>query len=181
MQVAIKILTVQFSARCSRAIAKARDIRNEVEVMKKINHVRDFLSFSHWKSTNNQRVLIENPDFQPNVVAIYDWVSVAKYSYMVIEYVGGGEFFSKIVDPKYNRMGLGESLGKYFTFQLVDAVMVRVAGVLSAYRRRPLTNYNYQLQYLHSLNICHRDIKPENILCSDKSERCILKVGYVFN
>ncbi|CAB3398876.1 unnamed protein product [Caenorhabditis bovis] len=125
--VAVKQVNTQFSVRCSRAIAKSRDIKNEVEVMKKLNH--------------------------PNIVRIFDWINVTKCSYMVIEYVGGGEFFAKIVDPKYNRMGLGESLGKYYAYQLISAIA-----------------------YLHSLDISHRDIKPENILCTSKLDRCILKL-----
>ncbi|CAI5453238.1 unnamed protein product [Caenorhabditis angaria] len=127
MNVAVKLVNTQFSIRCSRAVAKSRDIKNEVDVMKKLNH--------------------------PNVVKIYDWITIRKCSYMVIEYVGGGEFFSKVVDPRYNRLGVGEVLGKYYAFQLIDAIT-----------------------YLHSLGVCHRDIKPENILCTSKQERCLLKL-----
>ncbi|ETN75337.1 kinase domain protein [Necator americanus] len=129
VQVAVKILdTTQLSRRFSRALSKAKDVEKEVAIMLQINH--------------------------PNCVKFMDWIETEHKAYIVMEMVGGGELFDRIVDPKWNGMGFGEDLCKFYGCQLLSA-----------------------LEHLHGLGITHRDIKPENILCMTKDDYTVVKLA----
>ncbi|CAJ0594822.1 unnamed protein product [Cylicocyclus nassatus] len=128
-EVAVKIVDIaQLSRRFSRIISKAIDVEKEVNIMLQISH--------------------------PNCVQFMDWIETDKTAYIVMEKVGGGELFDRIVDPKWNGMGFGEDLCKFYAWQLLSAV-----------------------EYLHERSITHRDIKPENILCMTKDDYTIVKLA----
>ncbi|KAK5978475.1 Ovarian-specific serine/threonine-protein kinase Lok [Trichostrongylus colubriformis] len=128
-QVAVKILdTTQLSRRFSRTVSKAKDVEKEVAIMLQIKH--------------------------PNCVEFIDWIETENTAYIVMELVGGGELFDRIVDEKWNGMGFGEELCKFYGWQLLSAV-----------------------EYLHDRGITHRDIKPENILCMTKEDYTLVKLA----
>ncbi|WKX89322.1 hypothetical protein Q1695_008736 [Nippostrongylus brasiliensis] len=127
-EVAVKILDItQLSRRFSRALSRANDVEKEVAIMLQIKH--------------------------PNCVEFMDWIETQSTAYIVMELVGGGEFFDRIVDPKWGGMGFGEELCKFYAWQLLTAV-----------------------EYLHERGITHRDIKPENILCVSKDDYTVVKL-----
>ncbi|VDM71934.1 unnamed protein product [Strongylus vulgaris] len=100
VEVAVKILdTARLSRRFSRTIFKAKDVEKEVAIMLQINH--------------------------PNCVKFMDWIEADKRAYIVMEKVDGGELFDRIIDPKWNGMGFGEDLCKFYAWQLLSAVEVR--------------------------------------------------------
>uniref|UniRef100_A0A0K0CT77 Protein kinase domain-containing protein n=1 Tax=Angiostrongylus cantonensis TaxID=6313 RepID=A0A0K0CT77_ANGCA len=79
IQVAVKVLdTTQLSNRFSRAVSKAKDVEKEVSIMLKINH--------------------------PNCTQFMDWIEAQNTTYIVMELVGGGELFDRIVDKKWEGM-----------------------------------------------------------------------------
>lgn len=80
----------------------------------------------------------------PYLVKTYDVFRDLKQQkiYIVMEYVGGGELFSRVASPTGNLIKEG------------DAIRI-VRNILSA------------VIYLHERNIVHRDIKMENVLCMD--------------
>ncbi|KAL6732911.1 hypothetical protein Aduo_003618 [Ancylostoma duodenale] len=128
-QVAVKILDItHLSGRFSRAVSKAKDVEKEVNIMLQINH--------------------------PNCVQFMDWIETERTAYIVMEMVGGGELFDRIVDSKWNGMGFGEDLCKFYAWQLLSA-----------------------LEYLHERGITHRDIKPENVLCMTKDDYTVVKLA----
>ncbi|XGW22847.1 hypothetical protein V3C99_005236 [Haemonchus contortus] len=128
-QVAVKVLdTTQLSRRFSRKSSKPKDVEKEVAIMLKIKH--------------------------PNCVEFMDWIETDNVAYIVMELVGGGELFDRIVDEKWNGMGFGEELCKFYAWQLLNAV-----------------------EYLHERGITHRDIKPENILCMTKEDYTLVKLA----
>ena len=82
----------------------------------------------------------------PNIVQIYEVLSSAEYLYIVMDFVSGGELYTKIA-----RGGkLGNNECRKYVRQLCSA-----------------------LEYCHSRNVCHRDIKPQNILL-DKNDNALL-------
>jgi serine/threonine protein kinase len=87
-----------------------------------------------------------------NIVGIYNHFEDDENCYLVIEYAGGGQVYSKM-------MSLG---GKRFPEK--DAAHMVYELCLS-------------LDYLHKRSIIHRDIKPENLLLSDNSHRPTLKLA----
>lgn len=87
-----------------------------------------------------------------NIVGIYNHFEDDENCFLVIEYAGGGQVYSKM-------MGLG---GKRFPEK--DAACMVYELCLA-------------LDYLHKRAIIHRDIKPENLLLSDNSHRPTLKLA----
>ncbi|CAM9204513.1 unnamed protein product [Pylaiella littoralis] len=73
----------------------------------------------------------------PNIVHIHEVLMSDSHLYLVMEFVGGGELFTKLVTSGK----LAENVAKRYFKQVLEAV-----------------------QFCHNLYICHRDIKPENIL-----------------
>ena len=86
----------------------------------------------------------------PGIVEIKEVLMSKQHLYMVLEYVKGGELYSKIT-----RSGkLDEVDARIYFGQIMEAIA-----------------------YCHSKNICHRDIKPENILLDENDKVKITDFG----
>ncbi|XP_047324635.1 CBL-interacting serine/threonine-protein kinase 11-like [Impatiens glandulifera] len=79
----------------------------------------------------------------PNIVKIYEVLATKTKIYVVMEFVKGGELFSKI--SKGGRFG--EDLARKYFRQLISA-----------------------LEFCHSRGVYHRDLKPENILIDENGD-----------
>lgn len=82
----------------------------------------------------------------PNIVQIFEVLMSTEYLYIVMDFVSGGELYSKIT--RTGKLSDGEC--RRYVRQLCSA-----------------------LNYCHARNVCHRDIKPENILL-DKNDNVLL-------
>ncbi|XP_077471289.1 uncharacterized protein mylk4a isoform X1 [Stigmatopora argus] len=88
-------------------------VKNEIQVMNNLDH--------------------------PNLIQLYASYESRNDIILVLEYVGGGELFDRIIDENYTLMEL-------------DAV-VFIRQICEG------------LQHMHKMYILHLDLKPENILC----------------
>ena len=87
-----------------------------------------------------------------NIVCIEEVLMSSGYLYIIMEYVKGGELFSKITQFGGK---IPEDLCKQYVYQICDA-----------------------LEYCHNLNVCHRDIKPQNILLDEKGYIKLVDFGF---
>ena len=87
-----------------------------------------------------------------NIVYIEEVLMSSGYLYIIMEYVKGGELFSKIAQTGGK---IPEDLCKRYVYQICDA-----------------------LEYCHNLNVCHRDIKPQNILLDEKDNIKLVDFGF---
>lgn len=87
----------------------------------------------------------------PHVVGIYEVLMSQSFLYIVMQYLPGGELYSKITKS-----------GK-----LQDSECRRYAKHLCS-----------ALEYCHSKNVCHRDIKPENILLDSNDNAVLVDFGF---
>ncbi|CAN0546521.1 unnamed protein product, partial [Ectocarpus sp. 8 AP-2014] len=87
----------------------------------------------------------------PNIVSIREVLMSNTHLYLVLEYAGGGELFTKIA----SHGKLPDKLSKRYFKQIMDGV-----------------------RFCHNLYICHRDIKPENILLDADDNVKIADFGF---
>ena len=100
-------------------------VKKEITTMKKLNH--------------------------PNIVAIKEVLMSNSHLYLVLEYAGGGELFTKIA----TQGKLSEKVAKRYFKQIMEAV-----------------------KFCHNLYVCHRDIEPENILLDANDNVKIADFGF---
>lgn len=83
------------------------------------------------------------------MLKIFEIFDADDYIYLVLELLGGGELFDRIVEKEsYSEKEAAETVRP-----LVDA-----------------------LRYCHQLGIIHRDLKPENLLYATNHESSIIKI-----
>ncbi|KAJ3427515.1 protein kinase [Anaeramoeba flamelloides] len=121
-QVAIKIINKQAASKKNSAIMD--NIRHEIEILKCLNH---------------QNVL--------KLIKIFD---DTQFSYIITEYVPGGELFDFI----YKNKKLNEDVARNIFSQILTGV-----------------------DYCHKIGIIHRDLKPENILLDKDRNVTIIDFG----
>lgn len=102
-----------------------KEVEREVAMMQKLKHER--------------------------LVTLYEAYECTGSYGMLMDYVGGGELFERIIEKEY--------------LEEQEAVM---------YLRQVLEG----LQYMHGMNIVHLDIKPENILCIDARSNRIKLIDF---
>ncbi|TWW73860.1 Myosin light chain kinase family member 4 [Takifugu flavidus] len=97
----------------ARSLKEKEVVKNEIQVMNNLDHANLIQLYAAYESRND--------------------------IILVLEYVGGGELFDRIIDENYTLMEL-------------DAVMF-------------IRQICEGLQHMHKMYVLHLDLKPENILC----------------
>lgn len=116
----------------------ARDkARNELCAVK----VLERANTDHAKLIDRELAVLRMLHHQ-NIVQIYDIFDSARETYVVMEYLAGGELLDMITENDH----LSERNSKQVIREVLQAV-----------------------QYLHARGIVHRDVKPENILCVNRA------------
>ena len=131
-------------------VLKVSDVRTgEVAAMKCISKnkiQRNKMGDQVKKEINTMKVLRH-----PNIIQIKDVLMDKTHLYITMDYVSGGELYSKIAERGVMQEGVAR---RYFR-QVLEGV-----------------------RYCHGLNICHRDIKPENILLDGNDVVKIADFGF---
>lgn len=112
-------------------------IEREIVIMKLIEHPNVLRLIDVWETRSELYATLFAPFIPTSHTSLH-------FSYLIMEYVPGGELFDYLV--KKGKLGADEAL-HYFQ-QIISGV-----------------------DYCHRFNICHRDLKPENLLLD--SERNI--------
>lgn len=85
----------------------------------------------------------------PGVVTLREVLTTKKHFTIVLELLGGGELFDRIVEREH----YGEEDAKEVTRTILETIA-----------------------YLHSRGVVHRDLKPENLIFKEKGEDAQLKI-----
>lgn len=85
----------------------------------------------------------------PNCVQLFDMYETKKKIYMVMELLGGGELFDRIIEKSS------------YSEKEAAAVVKSIVGALG---------------YLHGKGIVHRDLKPENLMYASDGDDSVIKI-----
>lgn len=128
-------------------VYKARSLKTgEIVAIKVINkeQVKKLSMEKQIKREISSMALLKHP----NIVELKEVMASKHNIYLVMEYVGGGDLYTKILQQGR----LDKTLARKYFHQLIRAV-----------------------EFCHSRGICHRDLKLENILVDSNGET--LKLG----
>ncbi|XP_066441989.1 myosin light chain kinase 2, skeletal/cardiac muscle [Eleutherodactylus coqui] len=84
-------------------------------------------------------VTVMNQLDHPNLIQMFDAVETPTEIFLLLEYVGGGELFERIIDDSYQLMEVDAMV---FVRQICEGIF-----------------------YMHQMYVLHLDLKPENIVC----------------
>ncbi|XP_060216650.1 CBL-interacting serine/threonine-protein kinase 11-like isoform X1 [Lycium barbarum] len=126
----------------------ARDIRNAQSVAVKVINKKRIANPT--LMTNIKReICVMRRLCHPNIVKLFEVLATKTKIYFIMEFVKGGELFSKISKGRFS-----EDLScKYFQ-QLISVI-----------------------QYCHSRGVYHRDLKPENLLVDENGDLKVSDFG----
>lgn len=99
-------------------------LKHEVKVMRECNH--------------------------PNILKLLDFHDEPNAYYLVLEYLGGGELFERLIQMEY-----------YDEKEARDVAILLLKTI----------------KYMHDKNIVHRDIKPENLILKSKNDNVTVKLA----
>ncbi|XP_033728727.1 myosin light chain kinase, smooth muscle-like isoform X3 [Pecten maximus] len=99
-----------------------------------------------------REIEIMNQLIHPKLLMLRDAFETARKMILVMEYVGGGELFERVIDEDFE---LTERDCMHFLRQICEGV-----------------------DYMHSKSIIHLDLKPENILCIRKDSNLIKIIDF---
>ncbi|XP_072459750.1 myosin light chain kinase family member 4 isoform X2 [Notamacropus eugenii] len=110
----------------TRGVKDKDEVMNEISVMNQLDHV--------------------------NLIQLYDAFESKNDIVLVMEYVGGGELFDRIIDENCNLTELDTIL---FIKQICEGI-----------------------KHMHQMYILHLDLKPENILCVNRDTKQIKIIDF---
>ncbi|KAJ1200920.1 hypothetical protein NDU88_004741 [Pleurodeles waltl] len=110
----------------AKFLKQKEEVKNEIHVMNQLNH--------------------------SNLIQLYDAFESKHDIVLVMEYVGGGELFDRIIDESYELTEMDTIL---FIKQICEGT-----------------------QYMHQMYIIHLDLKPENILCVNRATNQIKIIDF---
>jgi calcium-dependent protein kinase len=114
----VRAVKIIFKSKCSEK--RQQKILNEVKILKKLDH--------------------------PNIIKLYEYFIEEKFIMIVMEYVGGGDLFERIMAET--------RLSEYTAAEIFKQILSAV-------------------HYLHLNNYVHRDLKPENVLLDGETVKLI--------
>lgn len=126
----------------------ARNIRNGQTVAIKVIN-KNKITGTSFMNNIKREIRIMSRLRHPNIVQLYEVMASKSKIYFAMEYVKGGELFTKVAKGRFS-----EDLARKYFRQLISAV-----------------------GYCHSQGIYHRDLKPENLLVDENGDLKVSDFG----
>eukprot|EP00566_Odontella_aurita_P000411 CAMPEP_0113529652 /NCGR_PEP_ID=MMETSP0015_2-20120614/2512_1 /TAXON_ID=2838 /ORGANISM="Odontella" /LENGTH=868 /DNA_ID=CAMNT_0000428305 /DNA_START=333 /DNA_END=2939 /DNA_ORIENTATION=+ /assembly_acc=CAM_ASM_000160 len=132
-------------------VSKKTDKKKEAFALK-IQNKRDLLEYNQVDGVLREKNVMASID-SPFVIKLVNTYQDAKFIYMLLKLVQGGELFSVLHTD--SRDGVSEMDSKFYA-----------AGILEG------------LSYMHNRHILYRDLKPENVLVDERGYTVIVDLGF---
>ncbi len=130
----------------------ARHIMSEsfyaIKILKKV----DILRLKQVERTRSEIHILLRID-HPFIVALHGYFHDESRIFMVLDYIPGGEMFTRLRGQEYGRFSSYDT--KFYLSELLLAI-----------------------EHLHGLDIVYRDIKPENLLIMHDGHICLTDFGF---